>query len=111
MEVLILDDDPHQVETIRRGLQLLGHHARGATVAEARACLANGGTGAVVCDLTARHPDRADLLHHILATRPDVPLVVLAGLRTTLEAEGVRLLRRPFGPLDLAAALRGSGAR
>lgn len=116
MDVLILDDDPHQVETIRRGLHHVGHPARGATPAEARDRLAHGPATAVVCDLTGPSPERARLLGELRATRPDVALVVLAGLRTTpevaaLEAEGVVVLRRPFGPLELAAALRHAAGR
>ena len=112
--VLVVDEDLDQLQTLCRGLRCLGFCCIPArTAAEALAHL-DGTTGqrvdVVVADVTLPGRPGARLVERALALRPALPVLLLAGLVLPREAQALRdqglpLLRKPFGLVELGAAV------
>lgn len=110
--LLLIDDDPVQLDIRRRLLERSGHSiATAATPAEALAALAARAPACVLMDL--RLPAAADgraLLRDLKRFAPDVPVIVLTGMPQDLESTPERalasaLLRKPVRSESLAAVI------
>ena len=107
--VLVVDDDADQLETLRRGLFLMGidcRTARGA--AEALPHLA--GVDLLLTDLTRPGKPGAALIERAQTTRPGLPVLVITGLALSPEvvamrARGIPILRKPFTADELGLAI------
>src|SRR4051812_6305587 len=92
--ILVVDDEADQLQTLRRGLFLLGIDcliARGA--AEALAQLTGPGGERVdllLTDLTMPHKSGAELVEEARAARPRLPVLVIAGLALSPEVMALR---------------------
>jgi DNA-binding response OmpR family regulator len=112
--VLVVDDEPVQLETIRRGLFLYGYETRGADDGDAAFGLFEQNAAdidLVVTDLTMPGCSGRELIRRIRARNPDFPVVVITGLAhcdevEALRREGVLVVRKPFSPDDLDRAIR-----
>ncbi|MBI5525264.1 MAG: response regulator [Deltaproteobacteria bacterium] len=113
VRVLVVDDEPVQLESIARGLRLYGYECVGAAGAfEAMDVLygiggRGGGVDVLVTDLTMPRRSGNDLIKIVRAFRPDLPIVVITGLNPTPEIEeferqGIPVIPKPFdaGKLD-----------
>lgn len=111
--ILVVDDEPHQLDTICRGLTLYDHACTGVHDAgEALDVLRNSAEFAMlITDLSL--PGRAglDLVECVRREYPDLPILVLVGLNASAEIASVRekrihQLAKPFDPDTLAAAVQ-----
>ncbi|MDJ0764955.1 MAG: response regulator [Myxococcota bacterium] len=105
--ILVVDDELHQLETIRRGLFLYGYESRGASNAdEALAVLTGPERGSfdlVLTDLTMPGRSGIELIEQIQLRMPTLPIIVITGLAATKEIEwvqqrGLPILQKPFEP-------------
>lgn len=119
MRILVVDDEPTQLETICRGLFVCGHDPCPArSVAEARALLTARGPAAfdvLLTDITAPGAAGAALMGVVRAIAPTLPMLVLTGLThgsglAAIRALRVPVLAKPFTPAELDAAVRAAGA-
>ena len=115
--ILVVDDEPHQLETICRGLHLFGYDCEGAlNVKEAVERLTGEEAGSfdlVLTDLTMPGGSGIDLIRTLRGDHPDSPVVVITGLTNTDEVEAVRamgipMLKKPFEPDTLDRALQAA---
>ena len=113
--ILVVDDEPHQLDTVCRGLRLYGYRCRGVASVEAalEALDARDGDGydLVLTDLTLPGRSGIDLVEHLVRNRPGLPIVVITGLAAPAEVgvlRGARLpvLPKPFEPDTLDSTLR-----
>ena len=119
--VLVVDDEADQLETLRRGLFLLGMDCLTARCfAEAVSQLTGPGGERVdllLTDLSMPGRSGAELIERARATRPELPVLVVTGLALSPEAmairaRGIPFLRKPFTPDQLGAAIEALlGAR
>jgi len=115
----VLDDEADQLETLCRGLFLLGIRCLPArTEAEALATLeqASEGVELLLVDLTAPRKRGARLVERVRALRPELPVLVVAGLALSaearaLKARGVPILRKPFALEELERAIAAAVGR
>ena len=112
--ILVVDDEPVQLETIQRGLFLYGYETRGAGDGDAAYGLfeQNSDIDLVITDLTMPGCSGRELIRRIRTRDPDFPVVVITGLAhcdevEALRREGVLVVRKPFSPDDLDQAIRG----
>ena len=114
-QILVIDDEQHQLDTVCRGLHLYGYQCHGVNSADEAFDLlvGDGGDGfdLVLTDLTMPGRSGLAVIEKIQNERPDLPIVVIAGLRATAEVEMVReknipLLKKPFAPDTLDAVIR-----
>ena len=108
MSILVVDDE----ELVRRAtaemLRSLGHRVVEAEGGEeALALLAKDvGLDAVVTDYKMPRMDGGDLAHRIRADRPDMPILLISGYTGAADPiNGLPRLNKPFGLIELAAAL------
>jgi DNA-binding NtrC family response regulator len=107
--VLVVDDDADQLETLRRGLFLLGIDCLTACcVAEALAQLER--VDLLLTDLTKPGKPGAELIPRARAARPELPVLVITGLALSPEVmamrgRGVHTLRTPFTADQLGLAI------
>jgi len=115
LTVLIVDDEPVQLESLRRGLSLYGYDSVGADGAARAREILDGPGGKVidilVSDLTMPGCSGYELVHAIRRTRPDLPVLAITGLAcapalAALRAAGVLVLQKPFDPEQLDRAIR-----
>jgi DNA-binding response OmpR family regulator len=105
--VLVVDDDADQLQTLCRGLRVLGIEALTArSAAEAEVKLDEGHIELVVADVT--RPGKPGEV--LIARRPGLAVLLLTGLALTpkareLKARGASLLTKPFGPDELRRAI------
>ena len=111
---LVVDSQVDQLQTLCRGLFLLGVQCVPARdTAEAVARL-EGPDGALIAlllaDLTAPAEPGAELIARARAARPALPVLVITGLAlspevTAMRAAGIPILRKPFTPDQLGHAI------
>lgn len=110
MKILIVDDEPHLLESISRGLFLYGYDSIKATHAGMAMELLNSEVGpnidVLITDLTMPGKTGAELIELAHRTRPDLPVIVLSGLTLNPELEklrkaGIPILQKPFDPETL----------
>lgn len=109
--ILVVDDETNQLETLARGLFLLGIDCLTVrSTAEALSRLEQGGVDLLLTDLTVPRASGAELIARARALRPELPVLVITGLSLSpqlleLRARGVPLLRKPFTPDQLGLAI------
>lgn len=110
--ILVVDDEPHQIDTVCRGLFLHGYECRGARSAtEALDTLETGGPfHLMLTDLTMPSLSGVDLITAVRERCPDLPIVVFTGLVSTEEIDevkrlGIPILQKPFEPDTLVDAI------
>jgi CheY-like chemotaxis protein len=113
--ILVVDDEPAQLETICRGLFLYGYDSVAAEGTEqALAILRDPASPAfdlLVTDLTMPGASGCELITAVRRMRPSFPVLIITGLSlnpqvTEARARGVRVLQKPFGPDELDGAIR-----
>ena len=110
--ILIVDDEPHQVETVCRGLFLFGYECRGVTGVDEALSVLDGGFRAdlLLTDLTMPEQSGIALIQAARARFPGLPMLVMTGLVQTedtaaVAALGIPLLQKPFDPETLVRAI------
>jgi CheY-like chemotaxis protein len=116
-QILVVDDEADQLETLCRGLFLLGLEcvpARCAAEALERLAGADGArVDLLLTDLTMPGWSGAELVERARATRPGLPVLVITGLAlspevTAMRARGIPILRKPFTPDQLGLAIEAA---
>ena len=113
MNLLLLEDDEPVARGFQRMMELLGHSVSvTAEVAHARETLEAGSFDLVFIDVgLAGGQTGLDLVRWMRSHRPSTRRVIMSGaveLRFALLPEVERYLRKPFGRLELEAALGGT---
>lgn len=112
--VLVVDDEPANLEVIRAMLGRVGFHVRTAGDGdEGVACLRDSpeSTRLVILDLTMPRLNGADTLRQMRQLRPDLPVVVMSGyghqeaLQQLSETRRSVFLPKPFSMAGLLAAV------
>lgn len=112
--MLVVDDEADQLETLRRGLFLLGIECLTARCAAEALSHLEGPSGArvdlLLTDLTMPGESGAQLIDRARALRPELPVLVITGLALSpevvaLRARGIPILRKPFTPDELGRAI------
>src|SRR5262245_47312420 len=112
--ILVVDPEPDQLQTLCRGLFLIGiDFVTAGSAMEARSRLeAPGGDGIdlLLADLTTPGRSGAELIAQTRAARPELPVPVIARLALTPEvvamrARGIPILRKPFSLDQLGLAI------
>jgi two-component system nitrogen regulation response regulator NtrX len=113
--VLVVDDDPHIVESISTTLKLQELAAEPArSVSEARRVLESRPVECAVVDVALGDEHGADLLEWMRAARPMVPVIMISGVASVEEAlETVRMgatdfIEKPIRPERLLVAVRNA---
>ncbi|MCC6748852.1 MAG: response regulator [Deltaproteobacteria bacterium] len=118
-QVLLVEDQADQRETLRRGLFLLGLDCVTAGCAAEALAHLQGPAGdrveLLLTDLTLPGTSGAQLIERARATRPGLPVLVITGLAlssevTALRARGIPILRKPFTPDQLGNAIAAAVA-
>lgn len=113
--MLVVSEDADQLETLCRGLRVLGMSALPArTAAEASSWLEGGEVELVLADVT--YPGAPGLRVVERAAMLGLPVLLLVGLVLSPEVRALRvggltLLRKPFGPDELARAITAALAK
>jgi PAS domain S-box-containing protein len=103
-DILVIDDEEAVLDVVRRFLEIAGHRVLGVTRGrEGLAALANGrAIDLVVLDLMIPEEEGATTFKLLRQQRPGLPVLLCTGLPQAepapalLQAEGIRLLRKPF---------------
>lgn len=119
--VLVIDDDPAILATVRLILEREGHDV--AVAANGRAGLAALDAGSVdllVVDIFMPAMDGLELLREVRRHRPELPVIVISGaslfgpagqspdfLAMAVKLGAVRGVRKPFTPDELMGAIHG----
>ncbi len=103
--LLVDDGDADQRQTLQRGLFLIG-----VDCLAARGLERLGEVDLLLADLTKPGAPGSELVDRALATRPELPVLVIAGLSLSpealaLRARGIPILRKPFDVDDLGRAI------
>ena len=112
LRIIVVDDEPHQIETVCRGLFLHGYECRGAgSVDEALGMLESNGTfHLLLTDLTMPRRSGVTLIEAVQERYPDLPIVVFTGLVSTdevaaVQSRGIPVLQKPFEPDTLISVI------
>jgi CheY-like chemotaxis protein len=114
LNVLVVDDEEDQLQTLCRGLLYLGHGCIPARSArEALALLAARGEAidVLLVDLSAPGKPGAFVIEPALRSRPALVVLVVTGLALSTRARGLPVLRKPFTPEQLGHAIRTAMTR
>ena len=117
--VLLVDDDPNVVASLRRILRRLGFEVRVACSGdEALDALAGGPVDVVVTDQTMPGMDGLTLLDQARKRFPGVARIMLTGVvdqdmedRARLQGDVFRLYAKPVDAQELAEGIREAAAR
>jgi DNA-binding response OmpR family regulator len=110
-----VDDEPTQLDSIRRGLFLFGYDAiLSRSAEEAQVVFARDPTAVdvLVTDLTMPGSSGGELVRRLRQMRGDLPVVCITGLTMgpevlELQSKGVLVVSKPFSPDELDRAIRG----
>lgn len=114
-QILVIDDEQHQLDTVLRGLRLFGYRCRGVSSVDVALDLLGGADGGsidlVLTDLAIRGPSGPELLERLGTRWPDLPVVVITGLAAppgveTIRRRNIPLLSKPFDADTLDATIR-----
>ncbi len=123
LRICVVDDEPAQLESIRRGLFLYGYQMLALDNGEAALELLRGELGRtidlLVTDLTLPGASGYEVIGEARRLRPELPILAITGLSNTPEIDAIRkrgipVLQKPFSPDQLAQAVRalvGPGRR
>ena len=104
--VLVVDDDPGMCKMLESGLARVGHDTASTTSADtALELLHQRDFDAVITDLRMRRVDGLELCRRIVATHPDVPVIVITAFGSMdVAIEAIRAGAYDFvtKPFDLA---------
>jgi two-component system, NtrC family, response regulator AtoC len=110
--VLVVDDDPSMCELLEVGLVARGFDITWTTSAvEALEIAATAGIDAVVTDLNMRGVSGLQLCERVVASRPDVPVIVITAFGSmetviaAIRAGAYDFMTKPLELDDLALAL------
>jgi DNA-binding response OmpR family regulator len=95
--------------TLRRVLEAAGYRVLEAGAAGEALALSGAHPGpirALVCDLALRPCGGPDLAARLCQARPETRVLLIGNESVVVEAGGLPLLRKPFGPAELLDALR-----
>jgi CheY-like chemotaxis protein len=115
LRILVVDDDPDQLETICRGLTLYGYvcvqaiHA-GQALEELHEPSGRS-IGLLLTDMTMPGKSGYELLQLARTFRPDLPAIAITGLAVNPDIESIRrlgvpVLQKPFDPEKLDRTIR-----
>src|SRR5262245_19535594 len=89
MKVFVVDDEPEMVELAKLGLKKRGFTVVTFTAgADAIAALPDHDVDVVVTDLNMKGMSGLDVCQHVVAARPDVPVIVLTAFGSFETAVG-----------------------
>ena len=113
--VLVVDDDASIRFLCRVNLEFDGWTvSEAATVAEARAAVADGDIAVVLLDVHVGAESSLDFLADLRAHHPGLPVAMLTGSVGTPTLEGVivdAVISKPFRPEELTATIRSLASR
>jgi len=79
-KILVVDDEPAIVSTLKDSLEALGYQSIGASNGkEALQVIENNGLDLVITDIRMPEKSGIDLLHQIKESHPDLPVVIITG--------------------------------
>lgn len=113
--ILVVDDDQHQLDTIRRGLFLCGYDSLGVQSVDAALTFLDSPEGGkidlVLTDLTMPGSTGLYLIEELRKSKPSLPVIVITGLAATneiatIQQYGIPILRKPFAPDWLDQAIK-----
>lgn len=79
-KILLVDDDLVYLDELSDGLSSLKHDVScAASTEEAQVLLENAEFDVVICDTIMEGGGALSLLHHLAATQPDLPFIVITG--------------------------------
>ena len=117
LRVLVVDDEPAVRDTVSRALKRAGHDTVAVADGLAGMCAVEaGGFDAVVTDICMPGRDGIELIRSLRASAPMIPVLAISGggacsidgLLPMAELLGARaILRKPFAPSELVAAVEG----
>jgi signal transduction histidine kinase/ActR/RegA family two-component response regulator len=115
--ILLVEDDDEVAALVAEMLDELGYQVvRAATAAAALGALANGRTVDVVFSdiMMPGGMNGVELAREIRLRRTDLPILLTSGYseatKQAAEAQGIKILRKPYQLAELAEALRGTMA-
>jgi CheY-like chemotaxis protein len=113
--ILVLDDNPHLREWLRRGLQAVGADPIGAeTLAQGRAIVAERSLDAALVDAVLPDGDGLTLAVEVARSSPRTQVIVMSGVELAAhelamcERYGLPVLRKPFLLDDAVSVLRAT---
>ncbi len=115
LTVLIVDSDSTQMESLSRGMVLYGHQCiQKKTISQAIDFLNKPGgieVDLLLTDTTSQNGHGIQLVEHVRALFPRLPMVCVSGLNSLVETKiqsdsGISIIRRPFRPSDLDETIR-----
>ncbi len=111
--ILVVDDDPHARDLLRRLLSPFGTVSEAATPAEAAAAIAAEAKDLVLTDMAMPDPsDGLTVLRHVKEQLPDTPVVVVTaygnieGALDTIQQGAFDYLAKPFDVDAIARVVR-----
>ena len=115
IKILVVDDEEHQLDTVRRGLFLCGYKCECVQDVDSALKKLRGENGdsfdLILTDLTMPGSSGLNLIEQAHKTKPNLPIIVVTGLAATSEVDSVRamgipVLQKPFEPDGLDKAIR-----
>ncbi len=110
--ILVVDDEPNIVDSVRRALERVGYAVdTAADLAHAWQCVEERSPDVVVCDVRLHEADGMALLGRIQESYPDVPVIMMTGYASVESAVGaikagaLDYLPKPFNPDQLRHAV------
>jgi PAS domain S-box-containing protein len=113
--ILLVDDEPAQLRTVRHMLERLGYRVQAQADSEEAAGVFRASPDAfdlVITDQTMTGMTGEELAESILAVRPKIPIILTTGFSELIDAErarekGIRgFLMKPFSVKDIAQLIR-----
>jgi CheY-like chemotaxis protein len=115
LTVLVLDDSPHLLESLSRGLRALGTDPVGAeTLAQGRALVAERALDAALVDVVLPDGDGLTFAVELARSHPRTRVIVMSGMELALEELAlceryeIPVLRKPFLLDDVVSLLRAT---
>jgi DNA-binding response OmpR family regulator len=110
-KLLVLDDDPDVREIVTGVLAGIGYVVEGTSEAEAALAMLEGfEPDLLIVDFAMPGTNGAEVARSARLRRPDLPVLFLSGFADSAALEAAvgdaPLLRKPFRPVELAAAVR-----
>ncbi|HSA96086.1 MAG TPA: ATP-binding protein, partial [Acidobacteriota bacterium] len=113
--VLLIDDDPTQLQSLARMLERLGYRVTTRASGRAAAAAFRNDPDAfdlVITDQTMPHMLGLDLARTLVGLRPDIPIVLVTGFSEKINGsvvgkDGIRaVIMKPFSMREISAVIR-----